>query len=168
MKFMMTIFAATGLALAFGASPASSADSKTWYVYCEGNNRDDHWAVFSENFWPHPLTEGYGRQVASAAKAFFEARHDVRLEGCAGVNFVDFSLAEHSRSRTAQLHKKMGDRVFFFPLPDEARPVAAEAPRKVIVEVHAASDTSPTPGPAANLGKGSKPKTTFTPQRPER
>ena len=168
MKFLMTVFAATGIALVSGVSPASPADSKTWYVYCEGNDSSANWAVFSENFWPHPLTEGYGRQVASAAKAFFESRHGVRLEGCAGVSFAEFSLAEYSRSRTAKLHKKMGDRVFFFPLPDDARPVAPAAPMKLILEMPAASDTSGPPVPAANLGKGSKPTTTLAPQRPDR
>lgn len=168
MKFMITVLAATGLALVFSASPASSADnSKTWYVYCEGSEQGDHWAVFSENFWPHPLTEGYGRKVASAAKAFFESRHDVRLEGCAGVNFVDSSLAEFSRRRTAQLHKKMGDRVFYFPLPDEALPIEAQTPMNV-VEVHAADATAHTAAPAARVGKSSEPTTTFTPQRTER
>jgi len=114
---------AAAIVLASSVSPATSSDTKTWYVYCEGADQGDHWAVFSENFWPHPMTEGYGRQVGSAAKAFFESRHDVRLEGCAAVNFVDTSLARHSRNRTAQLHEKMGDRVLYFPLPSDALPV---------------------------------------------
>lgn len=114
---------AAAIAVASSVSPASSSDTKTWYVYCEGVDQGDHWAVFSENFWPHPITEGYGRQVGSAAKAFFEARHDVRLDGCAAVNFVDTNLAQHSRNRTAQLHRKMGDRVLYFPLPRDALPV---------------------------------------------
>lgn len=120
MNLAATFAAAAGFALAVGASPASASDLKTWYVYCEGDRQGDHLAVFSENFWSHPLTEGYGREVSTAAEAFFESRHDVQLDGCAGVNFVDHRLAEHSRSRTAQLHQKMGDRVLYFRLPDEA------------------------------------------------
>lgn len=123
MKFAITHLAAAGLALAAGASPASAADTRTWYVYCEGKTRQGvHSAVFSENFWSHPLTEGYDRDVAAAAKAFFESRHNVQLDGCAGVDFVDTRLAEHSRSRTAQLHEQMGDRVLYLRLPDEALP----------------------------------------------
>lgn len=123
MKFAITHLAAAGFALAAGASPASASDTRTWYVYCEGKTRQgEHAAVISENFWSHPLTESSGRDVATAAKAFFESRHNVQLDGCAGVSFVDTRLAEHSRSRTAQLHKKMGDRVLYFRLPDEALP----------------------------------------------
>ncbi len=164
MKFVITSFVAAGLALAASASPASSADTKTWYVYCEGNSHGDHWVVFSENFWPHPMTEGYGRQVGSAAKAFFEAHHDLQLEGCAAVNFVDFSLAEYSRSRTARLHRKMGDRVFFFPLPDNALPVAVAKPAQIAVDMRPVDATAV----ARAAGKASEPSSAFTPQHVER
>ncbi len=112
------VAAAMGV-LAASAQGGAAAEAKTWYVYCEGANADGHWAVFSENFWPHPETADYGHRVGSAAKAFFEERHAVSLEGCAGVNFRDDGLAEHSRRTTAQLHRRMGDRVYFFPLPNE-------------------------------------------------
>ena len=164
MNSMITALATAGLALAASASPASSSDAKTWYVYCEGNGHGDHWAVFSENFWPHPVTEGYGRQVGSAAKAFFEARHNVRLEGCAAVNFVDFSLAEYSRSRTAQLHKKMGDRVFFFPLPDDALPTPMAVPVTITAGMRA-EDTAVAHSAAS---KADEPAPVFTPKRVER
>ncbi|HET7410875.1 MAG TPA: hypothetical protein VFJ13_11815, partial [Paracoccaceae bacterium] len=97
--------ATAAVALGLGVLPAAAGDAKTWYVYCEGADRGDHWAVFSENFWPHPSTPDYGRRVGRAAKAFFEARHDVRLLGCAAVDFIDTSLARYSRNRTAHLHE---------------------------------------------------------------
>lgn len=130
-RFLSTIL----LILGVGVHVASATEPKTWYVYCEGNSSQGHWAVFSENFWPHPDSADYGRRVGSAAKAFFEARHDLSLEGCAGVNFRDDSLAEHSRRLTVRLHKRMGDRVYFFPLPrdalpDESPPVIAIAAEK--------------------------------------
>jgi hypothetical protein len=121
-------FLVAALLVLASAAGARAAEPKTWYVYCEGASADTHWAVFSENFWPHPEIAGYGRQVASAAKAFFEQRHDLVLEGCAGVSFRDDSLAEHSRSLTAQLHRRMGDRVYFLSLPAEVLPAAALAP----------------------------------------
>ena len=168
MKLAITSLAAAMLAVVVSASPATSADTKTWYVYCEGNRQDDHWAVFSENFWPHPLTEGYGRRVSSAAKTFFEQRHDVKLEGCAAVSFVDFSLAEHSRSRTAQLHKSMGDRVYFFPLPSEALPAeVAAAPEPVAIR---ASASRPVEEPAgvAPAAKSPEPQRAFRPTKSDR
>ena len=164
MKLAISGLAAATLAVLVSALPATSADTKTWYVYCEGNLRDDHWAVFSENFWPHPLTEGYGRRVGSAAKAFFESRHDVQLEGCAAVNFVDFSLAEHSRSRTVQLHQSMGDRVFFFPLPREALPVAV-APEPVAIR---ANVTRAIEDPATPAAKSPEAKPAFKPAESDR
>jgi hypothetical protein len=127
----------------------AASEAKTWYVYCEGADAGDHWAVFSENFWPHPETADYGDRVGSVAKAFFERRHAVSLEGCAGVNFRDDSLAEHSRQTTAQLHRRMGDQVYFFPLPNDLlRDDLAPEPRVVLrAAVHtgdaaAASDQS--------------------------
>lgn len=162
MKFAMMVLAA-GLALAAGGLPAKASDTKTWYAYCEGNRQGDHWAVFSENLWPHPLTEGYGRDVATAAKVFFEARHNVQLDGCAGVNFVDASLAEHSRSRTAQLHRKMGDRVLYFRLPDEALPARRHVDAKVPVDLREVIDAVPQPAVDS-----AEPQPIFTPHRAER
>jgi hypothetical protein len=114
--------AAALLVLGAGAEGGAAAEPKTWYVYCEGASPDGHWAVFSENLWPHPATADYGRRVGDAAKAFFEARHGLALEGCSGVHFRNDSLAEHSRTLTVRLHRRMGDRVYFFPLPPEALP----------------------------------------------
>ena len=126
MIFRMAHIAAALPALLAGAVEARAAEPKTWYVYCEGESADGHWAVFSENFWPHPETAEYGRLVGSAAKTFFESRHDLSLDGCAGVNFRNGVLAEHSRSLTVQLHRRMGDRVYFLPLPAEVLPMGAE------------------------------------------
>jgi len=106
------------LLLASAVSPAGAAESKTWYIYCEGFGHGVNYAVFSQNIWPHIETEGYGRRVGTAAEEFFETRHDVPLTGCSGVNFFDMASAEYSRSRTVKLHKKMGDRVYFFKLPN--------------------------------------------------
>ncbi len=130
MEFRVRHLAAALLVFAAGGQDAQATEAKTWYVYCEGASSDGHWAVFSENFWPHPETAGYARLVGSAAKAFFESRHDLSLEGCAGVNFRDDSLAEHSRSLTVQLHRKMGDRIYFLRLPAEILPAAALAPAR--------------------------------------
>ena len=127
MRFPIRLFAAALVALGAGAQPGMATEPKTWYVYCEGASPEGHWAVFSENFWPHPETADYGRRVGSAAEAFFETRHDLALEGCAGVNFRNGGLAEHSRTQTVQLHRRMGDRVYFFPLPAEVLPL--DAPR---------------------------------------
>jgi hypothetical protein len=123
MNFRTKLVGAAMIALCASARVAMAAEHKTWYVYCEGASPDGHWAVFSENFWPHPETDDYGRLVGSAAKEFFEARHDIALEGCAGVDFRDGALAEHSRAQTLQLHRQMGDRIYFFPLPAEILPV---------------------------------------------
>jgi hypothetical protein len=130
-------------AVALGAPQGMAAEAKTWYVYCEGASAEGHWAVFSANFWPHPETEDYGHRVGDAAKAFFEKRHGVALDGCAGVNFRDDSLAEHSRQMTAQLHRRMGDRVYFFPLPrevlqEDAAPLSSVALTAAVDEVGAA------------------------------
>lgn len=164
MKFAISSLAAVAAALVISASPATSAETKTWYVYCEGNRQGDHWAVFSENFWPHPLTESYGREVGSAAKAFFESRHDVELEGCAAVNFVEPSLAQHSRSRTEQLHRRMGDRVYYFPLPSEALPAYYPVrPVKPSADLSTASD--PAPEPAVRAGE---PRPVMSPRRADR
>ncbi len=134
---------------------AMATEPNTWYVYCEGAGAADHWAVFSENFWPHPETDGYARRVGSAAKAFFETRHDLALEGCAGVNFRDDSLAEHSRSFTVQLHRRLGDRVYFFPLPSEILP--ADAPAPGIPAASAAADTGSADQAATGGGNDEEP-----------
>lgn len=105
----------TFLTLAAAGSPAASG-SKTWYVYCEGFNHGVNYAVFSQT-WSHPASEGYGRKIGSAAAAFYESRHAVRLSGCSGVQFFDATSASYSRERTVTLHKKMGDRVYFLNLP---------------------------------------------------
>ena len=166
MRVAVTTFAAAVAALAISATPATSDDAKTWYVYCEGADQSDHWAVFSENFWGHPITEGYGRRVSSAAKDFFETRHALQLEGCAAVNFVDHTLAEHSRNRTAQLHKSMGDRIFYFQFPREALPVdVAAAPAPVMVD---AAPANPRPEPTATPAKVTEPRPGLKPRRPER
>jgi hypothetical protein len=130
MEFRVGLLAAALLVFAAGGQEVRATEPKTWYVYCEGASADGHWAVFSENFWPHPETAGYARLVGSAAKAFFETRHDISLEGCAGVNFRDDSLAEHSRSLTVQLHRRMGDRIFFLRLPAEILPATAVMPAR--------------------------------------
>ena len=123
--------AAALIVLGASAEGGAAAEPKTWYVYCEGASPDGHWAVFSENLWPHPATADYGRRVGSAAKAFFEARHQLALEGCSGVDFRNDSLAEHSRRLTVRLHRRMGDRVYFFPLPAEV--LTADAPPASVV-----------------------------------
>lgn len=121
---MTMAVAVLGFGIAAPAADASEAEPKTWYVYCEGTGKGAHWAVFSENFWPHPMTDGYGHRIGDAARSYFETHHEMSLEGCSGVNFVDPALARHSRDRTVQLHKKMGDSVYFFPLPTEKLDVA--------------------------------------------
>ena len=123
MRFWIGVLGAAFLTLFVSAQDATAAERKTWYVYCEGTSPEGHWAVFSANFWPHPESEDYGRRVGSAAKAFFEARHALALDGCAGVDFRDGALAEHSRTQTMQLHRQMGDRVYSFTLPAEILPV---------------------------------------------
>lgn len=123
--------AAVLVMIGVGAPSVNAAEATTWYVYCEGASPEGHWAVFSESFWSHPETEDYGRHVGSAAKAFFETRHDVSLDGCSGVNFRTDVLAEHSRKMTALLHRNMGDRVYFFSLPTEVLPQDAPAEKPV-------------------------------------
>ncbi len=146
------------MAIGAGAQCAAAADAKTWYVYCEGASAEGHWAVFSENFWPHPETADYAVRVGDAAKAFFEKRHAVSLEGCAGVNFRDDSLAEHSRQTTAHLHRRMGDRVYFFPLPNEIlRQELAPDPGFVL---RAAVATRDVPGEGASAALGDEPQWT--------
>ena len=108
--------------LAAAIPRAEAKDRKTWYVYCEGHGHGMHWAVFSQNFWERPDIDGYGRRVGSAAEQFFEARHEVPLTGCSGVQYMDAISAKYSRDRTVQLHKKMGDTVYFFDLPNDILP----------------------------------------------
>ena len=139
MDFRIRHIAAGFILFGAGAGDGAAAEPRTWYVYCEGASPEGHWAVFSENFWPHPEAADYGRRVGSAAKAFFEMRHDLALEGCAGVDFRDDRLAEHSRTLTVQLHRRMGDRIYFFRLPSDVLPV----------------DGTPTPiAAAAPVGEG--------------
>jgi hypothetical protein len=140
--------AAALLALAAGAVEARAAESRTWYVYCEGESADAHWAVLSENFWPHAETADYGRLVGSAARAFFESRHGLALDGCAGVNFRDDSLAVHSRNLTAELHRRMGDRVYFLPLPAEILSAGAESAPTVALPASGGA------GPADQIASG--------------
>lgn len=105
----------TGLAM----SSASANGSKTWYVYCEGFGHGMHWAVLSENVWAHADAADYAKRISSAAETHFEAAHNVSLTGCSGIKFLDDSSAHYSRERTVALHRKMGDRVYFFPLPGD-------------------------------------------------
>jgi hypothetical protein len=142
------------LALGAGAESGVAAEAKTWYVYCEGNSGDGHWAVFSENFWPHAGGADYGRRVGDAAKAFFEARHALSLDGCAGVNFRNDSLAKHSRSVTVQLHRRMGDRVYFFPLPREVLPEDDPLYPVVAAAGEAAADGAESADPARRQDAG--------------
>ena len=116
LRFGTTLFAAA-LFGAVLAPPAESADHKVWYVYCEGERGGNHWAVFSKNFWQSPASDSYGRAVGSAAEQFIESSYNVALSGCSGVNFYDKTSAQYSRERTARLHRKMGDRVYFFNIP---------------------------------------------------
>ncbi len=110
------------IALLAATTQVGAAQQKTWYVYCEGHGHGTSWAVFSQNFWQKSETENYGRRVGSAAEEFFEARHDLSLEGCSGVQFFDPTSAKYSRDRTVRLHKKLGDQVYFFTLPDTVLP----------------------------------------------
>ena len=122
---MRSYLRATALSILLGltsTAAVAAAEPKTWYVYCEGYGHGMHWAVFSENFWPHPGSDTYGKQVGSAAEAFFERQHNLALTGCSGVNFFDTASAQYSRERTVDLHRKMGDRVYFFPLPGSIIP----------------------------------------------
>ncbi|MEM1161532.1 MAG: hypothetical protein AAGJ28_11405 [Pseudomonadota bacterium] len=118
MKRLLAAAALSGLFL----SQAHASDNKTWYVYCEGHGHGMHWAVFSQNIWQDPGNDTYGRSVGSRAEEFFEAKHDVPLTGCSGVEFFDVATARYSRDRTVKLHKKMGDRVYFFNLPTTVLP----------------------------------------------
>ena len=101
------------------AGGLARADERIWYVYCDGYGHGMHWAVFSKNVWPHSSSDSYGRTVASRAEEFFEERHNLPLQGCSGVGFTDQDQANLSRQRTAGLHKRMGDQVHYFHLPDE-------------------------------------------------
>ena len=115
---MTTMKSACGgalLALLFGHS--AMAQERTWYVYCEGYGHGMHWAVFSQNMWPHDGSDNYARKVALRAEMFIEEKHDLPLQGCSGVNFLDMDQADHSRQRTELLHRKMGDQVHYFNLP---------------------------------------------------
>ncbi len=112
-----SVLTASLVLAAAAALPARANEPKTWYVYCDGFSHGVNYAVFSQNIWPHPETDNYGRRIGSAAEEFFEARHDVPLAGCSGVQFFDLASAKYSRKRTVRLHKKMGDRVYFFNLP---------------------------------------------------
>ena len=160
MPFRVRHVAAVLLLLGAGAETGNATEPRTWYVYCEGANGDRHAAVFSENFWPHPETAGYARLVGRAAKAFFESRHDLALDGCAGVNFRDHLLAEHSRSLTVQLHRRMGDRIYFLLLPPEILPVApqsASLPASPVASTtradgHAAAASAAASGTATGQG----------------
>ena len=78
-----------------------------------------HWAVFSSNLWPHDEANEYARRLGSAAESFIEKRHKLRLTGCSGVPFLDKTLAIYSRERTVKLHRKMGDRIYFFQIPSD-------------------------------------------------
>lgn len=109
-------------ALSMICAGAAAQDQKIWYVYCEGHGHGMHWAVFSQNFWARAATENYDRVASSAAERFFEQRHQVKLTGCSAVHFLDQTSAKYSRDRTVRLHKKMGDRVYFFPLPSGVIP----------------------------------------------
>ena len=101
------------------APSAHAGEGKTWYIYCEGHGHGMHWAVFSRNFWAAPESDNYGRRIGSAAEEFIESRHSVNVTGCSGVKFFDQTSARYSRDRTVRLHKKMGDRVYFFNLPTD-------------------------------------------------
>lgn len=103
----------------FASTEAEAGNSKTWYVYCEGHAHGVSWAVFSRNMWQSPVSDNYGRRVGSRAEEFIESNHRVNLSGCSGVQFFDAISARYSRDRTVRLHKKMGDRIFFFNLPAE-------------------------------------------------
>lgn len=140
MHSLIRHLAASIVVFSAGTAIVRASEPNTWYAYCEGESDGAHWAVFSQNFWPHPPTEGYGREVGMAAKAFFESRHAMSLEGCTGVDFVDTSLAEHSRARTALLHEQMGDRIYYFQLPAEALPRDAQVTAPVLqpVDFHTA------------------------------
>ena len=139
-KQLGAALALLGASAQSGMAGGMATEPKTWSVYCEGAGPEGHWAVFSDNTWPHPETADYGRRVGSAAKAFFEARHDLALDGCAGVNFRDGSLAEHSRTLTVQLHRRMGDRILFLPLPAEALPADAPPASVVAAAIPAGGD----------------------------
>lgn len=119
---MMKKLVTAGLLFAAWTLPVQANQDKTWYVYCEGYGHGMNWAVFSRNFWPHQESENYGRRVGSIAEEFFEERHDVPLTGCSGVQFFDATTARYSRDRTVKLHKKMGDRIYFFDFPDRLLP----------------------------------------------
>lgn len=116
-KSFMVMTLAAAAVLVSGAAQAK--DAKSWYVYCEGQSQNDHWAVFSKNIWPHPETEDYSNRLSSAAQRHFERTHNVAVSGCSGVKFFDASLAEYSRERTVRLHKQMGDQIYFFQMPQE-------------------------------------------------
>lgn len=155
------LIAAAAIALGASAPAGLAAEATTWYVYCEGAGAGGHWAVFSEDIWPHPETEDYGHRVGNAAKAFFEARHAVPLEGCAGVNFRDRDLAEHSRRTTAQLHRRMGDRVYFLALPNDVLQDATPAMPPLALRASAAG--ADAAGLAGASPAGSEPEARWRP-----
>jgi hypothetical protein len=154
MDFRIRHFAAALVMLGAGIQASAATEPRTWYVYCEGASANGHWAVFSENLWLHPETGDYGQRVGGAAKAFFESRHDLALEGCAGVAFRNDSLAEHSRTLTVQLHRKMGDRIYFLPLPAEVLPGVTPLASVVAAAAPAGGNGLPAQGGDQHDGRG--------------
>ena len=117
---------AIALACLLGASAAASlaqaSELKTWYIYCEGKVNGQQSAIFSANIWPHEASSSYQSALAAAAESYIAGTPGTKLTGCAGIPFLDETIAVYNRKKTATMARGIGDTVYYVEMPPTVLP----------------------------------------------
>ena len=121
-KKQLVFALASCMGMAAIASAAQASDVKTWYIYCEAKVDGKQSTIFSTNLWPHEASGTYRSALASAAESYIAGGSNMEMAGCAGIPFIDQTIAEYNRARTAELALGIGDSVYYVELPARVLP----------------------------------------------
>jgi hypothetical protein len=99
-----------------------ASEVRSWYVYCEGTVNGKASAIFSANVWPHVQSNSYQSSLAAAAQSYIAGSPGTKLSGCAGVGFLDQTVATYNRERTAEFARGVGDTVYYVDMPPQVLP----------------------------------------------
>ncbi len=116
-----------GIALIMSASHAKADD--TWFVYCEGVENGQNTAYITTALYSHYASTSHKAELERAALKRLSETRGTPIYGCSGVNFMSKASAVQSRSRTANVHKMVGNKVVMFELDAPAKAAEAQPAR---------------------------------------
>lgn len=120
MNNIAKLFTTVGIALIVNASHAKADDS--WFVYCEGVENGQNTAYLTTALYSHYKSAAHKAELENAAMQRLSATRKAPVYGCSGVNFTSKASATQARTRTAEIHKMVGNKVVMFDM-DAPQPV---------------------------------------------